>query len=34
LPELLPVDFPVPPPEPGVRLLAHRALHKTGWVRG
>jgi hypothetical protein len=28
LPVLLPVGFPVSPPEPGVRLTAHRALHK------
>ena len=29
LPVLLPVGFPVSPPEPGVRLTAHRALHKS-----
>jgi hypothetical protein len=28
LPGLLPVGFPDPPSEPGVRLSPHRALHE------
>src|SRR5450759_2335183 len=32
LPVSLPVGFPVSPPEPGVRLSAHRALHRPRWV--
>jgi hypothetical protein len=35
LPVLLPVGFPASPPEPGVHLTAHRALHKPrgiAWV--
>jgi hypothetical protein len=32
LPVLLLVGFPVSPPEPGVHLTAHRALHRPRWV--
>src|SRR6266540_5421887 len=34
LPVLPPVGFPGPPPEPGVRRKAHRALHTSRRARG